>query len=140
LDALAPARKAYSQAQKLDTIERIQERANMTDNPETSVRTQIRNLLTNDRMSRGFTDEEKAALRDAANRGTIATALHIMGSRLVPIIAGGVGSAGGFTGAVAGAVAGHVLNEAARAGESALARRRMGNALTEIGRGVPPPP
>ena len=140
IDALGPARKAYSQAMKLDTIERIQERADMTDNPTTSVRTQVRTLLNNDRLSRAFSDEEKAALRDAADRGATATALHIMGSRLFPLIAGGVGSAGGFFGAVAGGTAGHFLNEGARWAENALAARRMQNALSVVSKSVPPGP
>ena len=132
LDALAPARKAYSQAMKLDTIERIQERADMTDNPTTSFRTQIRTLLTNDRLSRGFSDEEKAALQDAANRGVAGSALHLMGSRLIPIITGSAG--GGITGAALG----YGLNEAARAGANALAARRLQNAYTILGKSVPP--
>lgn len=149
LDALAPARKAYSQAMKLDTIERIQERANMTDNPSTSFRTQIRTLLNNDRMSRGFSGEEIDALRAAANRGAAATALHVLGSRLIPIISGstgtgagffGAGPVGAFLGATTGAAAGHVLNEAARAGENALATRRLRNAYTVLGKSVPPHP
>jgi hypothetical protein len=134
LDALAPARKAYSQAMKLDTIERIQQRADMTDNPTTSFRTQIRTLLTNDRLSRGFSDEEKAALQDAANRGVAGSALHLMGSRLIPIITGSAG--GGITGAALG----YGLNEAARAGANALAARRLQNAYTILGKSVPPTP
>jgi hypothetical protein len=134
LDALAPARKAYSQAMKLDTIERIQERADMTDNPTTSFRTQIRTLLTNDRLSRGFSDEEKTALQDAANRGVAGQVLHLMGSRLIPIITGSAG--GGITGAAIG----YGLNEAARAGQNALAARRLQNAYTILGKSVPPTP
>ena len=134
LDALAPARKAYSQARKLDTIERIQERADMTDNPTTSFRTQIRTLLTNDKLSRGFSEEEKAALRDAANRGIVSSVLHLMGSRLIPIISGSTG------GGVFGAAVGYGLNEAARAGQNALATRRLQNAYTILGKSVPNPP
>lgn len=140
LDALAPARKAYSQAMKMDAIERIQERADMTDQSTTSVRTQLRTLLNNPKASRGFSDEEKAALRAAAERGLTGDALHIMGSRLVPIIAGGVGSAGGFFGAVASATTAHVLSAGARNLENTLATRRMGNAMNVLGRSVPPPP
>ena len=134
LDALAPARKAYSQAMKLDTIERIQERALQTDNPTTSFRAQLRTLLSNDRMSRGFSEEEKAALKDAANRGVAGSALHLMGSRLIPIISGSTG------GGVFGAAVGYGLNEAARAGAGALAARRLQNAYTILGKSVPPNP
>jgi len=134
LDALAPARKAYSQAMKLDTIERIQERAQATDNPTTSFRTQIRTLLSNDKLSRGFSEEEKAALKDAANRGVAGSALHLMGSRLIPIISGSTG------GGVFGAAVGYGLNEAARAGAGALAAKRLQNAYTILGKSVPPAP
>jgi hypothetical protein len=138
LDALAPARKAYSQAMKMDTIERIQQRADMTDNPTTSFRTQIRTLLNNDRMSRGFSDEEKDALRDAANRGAAGTALHILGSRLIPIISGASG--GGIVGSAIGATVGYGLNQAARSAENALAARRLQNAYTILGKSVPSNP
>ncbi len=140
LDALAPARKAYQQSMKMETLERIQQRANDTDNPTTSVRTQVRTLLNNDRMSRGWTDEEKAALRRAADRGVIDEVLHITGSRLGPIVAGGVGSIGGFFGTVGAAAAAHVIGKSARYIENARAASRMQNAYEVLGRSVPPRP
>ncbi len=140
LDALAPARKAYQQSMKMETLERIQQRANDTDNPTTSVRTQVRTLLNNDRMSRGWTDEEKAALRSAADRGAIDAALHMVGSRLVPYVAAGVGSSGGFFGTVASAATAHWLGGVARNVQNTRAASRMDNAMAVLGRSVPPRP
>ncbi len=140
LDALAPARKAYQQSMKMETLERIQQRANDTANPTTSVQTQVRTLLNNDRMSRGWTDEEKAAVRRGAERGYVGDALHLVGNRLVPIIAGGVGSSGGFFGAVTAMGTAHVLGEGARYLQNARAASRMQNAYSVLGRGVPSRP
>ena len=44
--------------------------------------------MGNAKKSRGYTDEELAALRDAADRGALGNTLHIFGSRLVPYAAG----------------------------------------------------
>ena len=46
-DALNTGRQAWSQAMKMGDLERIQERAALTDNPATSIKTQVRNLITN---------------------------------------------------------------------------------------------
>lgn len=139
--ALSQARKAWSQAMKMDDLERMQARAAQTDNPTTSFRTQVRTLLNNRSRSRGYSEEEVAAVKDAADRGVIGGALHLLGSRLIPIIAGSVeaGARGILSGA--GAATTTYLGGAAMRGlENQLAARRLSNAMTVLGRGVPPNP
>jgi hypothetical protein len=140
-EALDPARKAWSQAMKMDELERIQQRANMTDNPATSFKTQIRTLINSRTKSRGYSDEELAALKDAANRGFLGGALHVFGSRLIPLVAGGVGfGTGGVVSGAVNAAAAHGVSTLFREGATAIANRRLGNALKTLGRSVPPNP
>jgi hypothetical protein len=139
-DALGPARKAWSQARKMDDLERIQQRAELTDNPATSVRTQIRTLLSSKTKSRGYSPEELAALKEAADRGVVGSALHVFGSRLVPLVAGGAGLASGPVTAAAMAGAAHVVGAGLRAGATGIQTRRLNRAIGTIGEGVPPNP
>jgi hypothetical protein len=139
-EALGPARKAWSQAMKLADLERIQQRAEMTDNPATSVRTQIKTLLTNDAKSRGYSADERAALEAAAERGAIGGALHVFGSRLVPLAVGAAGFSGGVLPGLAAAGVAHGASTLMRNAATGLAERRLNNAMTVLGRGVPPMP
>jgi len=146
-DALGPARKAWSQAMKLDDLERIQQRASMTDNPATSIKTQIRTLLTNRTKSRGYDDAEIAALEAAAQRGALGSALHVFGSRLIPLGAGAaeVGTHG-LTAGLITAAATHLGTAKLRDWGTALQQNRLNNAMGVLGQGVPrnpllaPPP
>jgi hypothetical protein len=140
-DALGKGRAAWSQARKMDDLERIQARAEQTDNPASSYKTQIRTLLNNRSRSRGYTDAERTAVEDAGKRGMLGSALHVFGTRLLPLEAGGLGFLGGGPiGALAAAGAAHFGTTALRAGATALQRRRLQNALDVLGRGVPLPP
>jgi hypothetical protein len=139
-DAVVEARKAWSQAMKMQDLERIQERANMTDNPATGIKSGIRTLLSNPSRSRAYSPEEISALKDAASRGVLGGALHVFGSRLIPIAAGAAGYSGGILGTLTGAGAAHVLTSGSRAAATALQTRRMQNALDTLGRSVPPAP
>lgn len=139
-DALGPARKAWSQAMKMDDLERIQQRAEMTDNPATSVRTQIRTLVNNPTKSRGYSPEEIDALKAAADRGVVGSALHVFGSRLVPLAAGAGFLHGGPVAGAASAGVAHGVSSALRAGATGIARRRLNRAMKTLGSGVPPNP
>jgi len=141
-DALVQARKAYSQAMKMRDMERIQTRADMTDNPATSVKTQVRTLLTNPSKLRGYAPEEITALKDASQRGVIGGALHVFGGRLAPLF---VGAAEGSTGAglfptIATTLGAHVITSKMRDAASYLQQRKLASVLETAGRGVPQPP
>jgi hypothetical protein len=139
LAAFAPARQAWSQAMKMDDLERIQYRAGLTDNPATSIKTQIRGLLTDPRNR--YTPEERAALETAATRGALGGALHVFGSRLIPLAVGAVGlHRGGVIGGLAGGAISHFGADYLRNWASTIQQNRLGGAANVMGRGVPPPP
>ena len=140
-DALAPARQAWSQAMKMDDLERIQSRANMTNNPDTSFKTQIRTLINSRTKSRGYSPDELAALQTAADRGFLGSALHVFGSRLLPIgVAAASLHSGGVMSALVDAAATHGVTSILRGAATGLANRRVENALSVLSRRVPPNP
>lgn len=139
-EALKQGRAAWAQAMKMTDLERILDRAELTDNPATSIRSGIRVLLSNPSRARGYSPEEISALQEAADRGPLGSVLHVFGSRLMPLVAAGAGSAGGIPGAVmAGGVA-HVGTTMLRNAASGMQTRRIGNAMSVLGEGVPSPP
>lgn len=75
----------WSQSMKQRDIEKIVERANLTDNPVTAMKTGFKNLFTNDKRMRGFSEEERVAVKNAAKTGIPSEMLRIVGSRLIPI-------------------------------------------------------
>lgn len=97
-DALKEGRKLWSQAAKIDDIERIIARADQADNPATALRSGFRTLSNNPSRLRGFTNEERLAIKKAAKTGIITDTLRVMGSRLLPI---GAMATGGGVGGVA---------------------------------------
>lgn len=139
--ALSDARKAWSQAMKMRDLERIQERANMTDNPQTSVKTQLRAILTNPAKLRGYSSDEVEALKAATKRGALGSLYHVFGSRLAPLAAGAAEfGTGGLTGGVASAAAMHYVSAALRNQASKQAAQRLSNAMQILGRNVPQNP
>jgi hypothetical protein len=140
-DALAPARQAWSTAMKMADVERIQARADATQNPTTSFATQINNLINSATKSRGYSDEDIAALKAAADRGKIGTVLHALGNRLIPIAAGATeAGTGGLTGGLAAAMTAHYVGGAFRDAGNALQTARINKAYRILGRNAGPPP
>ena len=138
---LSNARKAWSQAMKMRDLERVQERANMTDNPQTSVKTQLRTILTNPAKIRGYSPEEVDALKAATDRGAMGNLLHVFGSRLIPIAAGAAeAGTGGLTSGLAAAGAAHVATTLMRNAASKMAANRLATAMQILGRNVPQNP
>jgi hypothetical protein len=139
-EALKQGRAAWSQAMKLMDLERIQERATLTDNPATSIRSGIRVLLSNPSRIRGYSPEEVTALKDAANRGVMGSLLHVFGGRLIPmgIAAHGAATLNPVSLAIAGAA--HVGTGMLRNAATNLQSGRLDNAMHVIGGGVPDAP
>lgn len=140
-DALVQGRRAWAQAMKMDDLERIQQRAEGTDNPATGIKSGIRVLLANRSRVRGYSPEEITALKQAQERGVTGGLLHVFGSRLIPQAA----AVGGFfgSGPVAAAVAGtasHFVASGLRSGATKLQANRLANAVQTLGKGVPPNP
>jgi hypothetical protein len=143
------ANKSYQQAHKQEIIEKMIADSKRTDNETTSFRTKVKNFLGNEAKTRGWTDEEIQAVSDAAERGLPATALHAVGGRLVGPLMGGVG---GYLlgahhdplwaeiGGSAGIASGALWGEPFRGAENMMARQRIRNALSVLGKSVPPRP
>jgi hypothetical protein len=140
-DALGPARQAWAQAMKMDDIERAQQRADMTDNPTTSFRTQMRTLVNNATRSRGYSDDEIAALKAASDRGLMGGVLHTMGSRLIPIVTGAAEavSGGGLQGIGTG-IGTHLGQSVIRWAANKLQDARVARAKDVLNQRVPPMP
>jgi hypothetical protein len=138
--ALDPARQAWAQYRKLGDVQHMKDRADGTQNPTSSYRTAVNNFV-NGRASRGWTDEEIAALKDSADRGAIGGTLHVLGSRLLPHVGGVIGAHfGGVTGLMAGEVATHALGATARTLANAMQTSRVNRIAGVLGSGVPAPP
>lgn len=97
--ALKEARKLWSTSRKLADIERIIQRAELTEQPATSLKAGFRTLLNNPNRLKGFNEEEVKAIRKAAETGVITDTIKTFGSRLIPVIA--VSGGGGLTGGAA---------------------------------------
>lgn len=138
-EAWQNGQQAWQQAMKLQDLERMQTRANMTANPPTSLQTQIKNYLTSSR-SRALSDAERQSLEVAQKRGFIGDALHVMGSRLVPYVGTMVGEGvGGLPGAIIGGGIGHGGSALARMANTALQNGKLTKAANIIGKGIPTP-
>ncbi len=141
VEALKAGRAAWSQAQKMQDLQRIWDRAQMNERPDTAFRTGVRTLLSNEKRVRGYSDAEKAAVRAAADRGTLGEVLHVFGSKLIPIAAGvAEASSGGLTAGLAAAGTAHLGTAGFRNLSTRLQASRFENAMTILGRRVPPLP
>lgn len=141
IEAMAPARQAWSQALKMDDIVRMQERADRTQNPTQSIKTQANTLLSSRAKSRGWSDAEKDALENMASRGTMGDALYGLGSRLLGKAGAVVGaSIGGIPGMLAGYTIGEGGSALSRAGANSAGARRIQQMLDTLKQGLPPPP
>lgn len=98
-DALKQGRQLWSKSAKLGDIERIISRADVSDNPATAIRSGFRTLYNNPNRMKGFSQTERAAIKDAAETGVAGEALRTLASRLLPIAS--VVSGGGLTGSIA---------------------------------------
>jgi len=114
-NALKGGRQAWSQAAKMRDIEQIVTRAEHSEQPVTAIKSGIRTILANPKRLRGFSPEEQAALRNAAQTGVVTDVLRITGSKLGPLISSmaGLGEAG-IPGMVGAGVLGHVISAGAR--------------------------
>lgn len=136
-DALSNGRQAWSQAMKMQDIERIQARAAQSDNPATTIKSGVRTLLSNPSRTRGYSEEELDALNNAGDRGVVGGTLHVMGSRLVPYLGALIGEhAGGPVGAMGGLALGQGGSSLLRAGATAIQSKKLGDVLKTMGQNV----
>jgi hypothetical protein len=149
--SLKVARQTSAQRQKMEDVERMMALAKGRKVPQTSVQSQITNFKNNEAKSRGWSDDEMAALTKAAETGEFGDLMHTLGSKLAPAIGLGPAiaeslftheapSALGMAAGVPVATATYYLGKGARGIENMLLRRRMQNALDVLGQSVPTNP
>lgn len=131
LDAYRRATSTWAAARRMDDIEDIFKRAEMMDNPATGIKTGFRTLAMNKKRMRGYTEQERKLIENAAKSGVATDLLRTFGSRLIPIF---TGAAGGGLGATAGAAAGSM---ASRGLATKMQVRRGEKVAKEIAKRVP---
>lgn len=132
-DSWNQARGTWFKSIKASEIERIIERANMTDNPASALKTGFKNYVTRKENLNGLNKKQVDALKRAATTGIATDAFRIFGSRLIPYAAGAAGTGvGGPVGAAVGAAGGYVGSTASRAAATGLQNARASNALNMI--------
>lgn len=84
--ALNQARKLYQQSAKLDTVESVMRKAGLDaassgsgGNIENATRRELKKILTNPKLQRGFTDVERKALEQAVLGTKTQNALRLLG-------------------------------------------------------------
>lgn len=134
-EAWKQGQQYWAQSMAMRDVEKMMKRAELTDNPSTSLRTQMRNLYTNDARMRGFkTKAEKKAILNASKTGAVTGLLKMFGSRLIPYTAGiaeGI-SGGGVTGGILTATVAHGLTSASRNAATKLQMNRAQKVLDTI--------
>lgn len=134
--ALNESRKIWSQAMKLRDLEAIQDRALMTENPVTSIKSQLKTLLNNKKALRGYSKEEIDALRNAQKVGAMTGLIKFAGSGINKYIAAGFGGAsGGLPGAVAAGAVTHGASEAAKAIATKMQLSKLTKAKNIVAKG-----
>ena len=149
--AITKARDVWSRMSKSQLIDdAIEAGDDYLSGSASGIRNQFKNILRNKKLSRGFTDAEKMALRQVTHGSTLDQLINLAGGGLSQIGAIGGGAAlGGPVGAVLGtgvAAAGRKLSEAvvrrnaervrAALASGALRNPETMNALALSGRGA----
>ena len=111
-EALKRGRNLWSRSSKLRDVEAIINRAALSPNEATAIKTGFRTLATNPNKLRGFTPQEQKLIKDAAKSGIVSDTLRTLGSRLLPI---GTAVSGGGIGATVGAKAASDISRSAAA-------------------------
>lgn len=135
---LVTGNQLWSQSYKAADIEKIIQKAQGTNTPQSSIRTGIKNLLANDKKMAMYSDAEKAALQEAMKRGNLGGLLYNAGGRLTDSLAGMVaGSAGGPVGSIAGAMAGKAIGGGLGDIAGNVQAKRLGGAVSIMQKSLP---
>lgn len=125
-NAWQQANQFYTNGNRLEDIERVKQRALATKNPATSLQTGMRNLALNAKKTRGYSDEQLAALEKSGQTGEVGDVLHTFGSRLIPPMASAVGGAvGGVPGSILGGGLAQFGTSIARKGATAIQMKKV---------------
>lgn len=133
--SLKEGRKLWSSQARLRDIEKIISRAEMTDNPASAIKTGFRTLANNDKRLRGFSPQEKIAIKRAAESGIISDTLRTFGTRLIPAI---TMSSGGGAMNSALATVGSTLSRKGAEGVQMAKARKIADLIASGAVNVPP--
>lgn len=132
-EALKQGRNYWRTAAQLRDVESVVSKAQLSDNPATAIRSGFKTLANNPGRMKGYDPEIQGLIRKAAKTGLVGDTLRVAGSRLVPIIAGGAGFAGGGgIGAVPAWATAEGVSFAARKAAQGLAQNKAGNVVNAI--------
>lgn len=131
---LIEGNRLWAQSYKAKDVEKILQKSQGVENPQTSIRTGLKNLLANDKKMATYNDAEKALLEDALKRGLTGGAIKLLGGRLTDSVAGGMAgmAAGGPVGAIVGTIAGKGIGGVAADVAGGIQGNRLNRALQEI--------
>ena len=85
-DALKQARKLWATSRQMSDIDRIVQRAELSEQPATAIKSGFRTMLSNPNRMRGYSPEVKKAIKDAATTGAVTDLIRTFGSRLLPLL------------------------------------------------------
>jgi len=136
--ALQQGRAAYSQAMKMADLEEIGRRAQVVGtaggNEDAAIKSQLVSLLKDQAKTRGYSDDEMAAVQDATKSGALNKLKGIVGSKLLGAVAG---SSHGPIGTVIGTGAAEFAGGALGALAANARQKMLADAIRQIGMGVP---
>ena len=141
---LSFARELWARMRKSELIEETLERAMTRTNKALGVRNEFANLSRNKKKMRGFSEDEKKAIKQVADGDFTDTALRFLGnfspqSSLMALL--GIGG-GGVVGGPVGGMAVPLIGMGARSMATKRAGQKAGDLRDLIARGdmAPPPP
>ena len=83
--SLSKARDLWARSRRLSDIERIVNRAKLTEQPATSIKAGLRTFISNPKNERGFSEKEWKAIKNAAETGLLKELTGMVGSRLFSV-------------------------------------------------------
>lgn len=126
------AKSTFAVSKRLDDIQNIFDHAALMTNEATAIQSGFRNLLDSPSRLRGYSPEAQKFMQKAATNQFSVDLLKTMGSRLLPIVAGGVGGGVGATAATA-------VGSSAMRDMAAAVKVRQGNKVAnEVIKGLNP--
>lgn len=144
--AITKGRELWSRMRKSEMLEGIMERAgdrvgaNYTAAGfQTAVRQEIKSILKNPKLLRGFSQDERDMMRSIVRGASVENFLKHVG-KLAPrgIVGATLGGGAGYTlGGPAGAAAVWGIGEAAKRGSTAITNKKLNNLVELVRRGGP---
>lgn len=126
IKAQREATRLWSISAKMNDIDRVIKDAQYYEKPDTAIKTGFRRIARNDKLMRGYTQDERKAIERAAKNGSLEGVFRTFGSRLMAI---GGASVGGIPGAAIGygvSQGGRAISEAMKKGQAGAVARKLG--------------